>query len=204
MIQGKRQVFNFFGRIYCQKHSSLTGFKIYCLFQGMTSRLFICVAVSTCLHALVLSQPWQLFVQRGSADITHLSVPVRLVEQTPAEDVLENDKEEQDMTNEGVSFEADGEVSDDYLEQLKVKIFNAWEYPEDAIEKEYEGIVRIAFVLDGSGNIIEIGVLSSSGHYSLDTAAMGAIERASPFGPFTEDIVTQSLKITGNFCYVLD
>jgi TonB family protein len=170
----------------------------------MTTRLFICVAVSTCLHALFLSQPWQLFVQTGSADITHLRVSVRLVEQTPADGFLEDDQEEQDMTNEGFSFEVEGEVSDDYMEQLKVRIFNAWDYPEDAIEKEYAGIVRIAFVLDGSGNIIDIGVLSSSGHYSLDTAAMRAIEHASPFGPFTEDIATQSLKITGNFCYVLD
>ena len=133
-----------------------------------------------------------------------VTVPVQLVEKTEVEALLEEAEQEQETVDEGVTFEVEGEVSADYLDLLKIKIFNAWEYPEDAVEKGYDGIVRIAFVLDGSGNLTEIGILSSSGHYSLDAAAMGAIEQASPYGPFTEDVATRTLKITGNFRYVLD
>lgn len=127
-------------------------------------------------------------------------MPVHLVEETQTEAPLE----EQEISDDGVTFDVEGEVNADYLELLKIKIFNAWEYPQDAIEKGYEGTVRIAFVIDGTGRLVEIGILSSSGHYSLDTAAMGAIELAGPFGPFTEDVVAQVLKITGNFGYVMD
>jgi len=170
----------------------------------MTTRLFVCLAISTCLHALVIVQPWNIVVKSGDADILSVAVPVQLVEETEADALLKDAEEEQEIPDEGVSFEVEGEVSADYLDLLKMKIFTAWEYPEDAIEKGYDGIVRVAFVLDSSGSLTEIGVLYSSGHYSLDTAAMGAIERAGPFGPFTEDVASRTLKITGNFRYVLD
>jgi TonB family protein len=168
----------------------------------MTARLFVCVAISTCLHALVIIQPWNIVAKSGNADILPVTVPVQLVEETEA--FLKEAQEEQEIPDEGVSFEVEGEVSADYLDLLKMKIFTAWEYPEDAIEKGHDGIVRITFVLGGAGDLTEIGVLTSSGHYSLDAAAMGAIERASPFGPFTEDVTGRTLKITGNFRYVLD
>jgi len=170
----------------------------------MTTRLFVCVAISTCLHALVIIQPWHIMAGSDTMDIVPVTVPVQLVEETDMEALLEEAGQEEEITDEGVSFEVEGEVSADYLDLLKIKIFNAWEYPEDAIEKGYDGLVRIAFELDGSGNLTEIGILSSSGHYSLDAAAMGAIEQASPYGPFTEDVSPRTLKITGNFRYVLD
>jgi len=170
----------------------------------MTTRLFVCVAISACLHALVIVQPWNIVAETGNADILAVTVPVQLVEETEAEALLEEAQEEQETLDEGISFEVEGEVSADYLDLLKMKIFTAWEYPEDAIEKGHDGMVRIAFVLDGSGDLTEIGILTSSGHYSLDAAAMGAIEQARPFGPFTVDVATRTLKITGNFRYVLD
>ncbi len=170
----------------------------------MTTRLFVCIAVSTCIHALVIIQPWHILGASGMVESPDVAVPVRLVEEKQPEESLRDVAQELDTEEEGISFEVEGVVSADYLDQLKVKIFDAWEYPADAIEKAYEGTVKISFVLDASGRLVEIGVLSSSGHYSLDTAAMAAIELANPFGPFTEDIAGQSLKITGNFCYLLD
>ena len=168
----------------------------------MTARLFVCVAISTCIHALIIIQPWNIIAQSGNADILPVAVPVQLVDETEA--LLEEAQDEQEIPDEGVSFEVQGEVSADYLDLLKMKIFTAWEYPEDAIEKNHDGIVRIAFVLGRAGDVTQIGVVTSSGHYSLDAAAMGAIEQSSPFGPFTEDVTTRELKITGNFRYVLD
>ncbi|MBN2297525.1 MAG: energy transducer TonB [Deltaproteobacteria bacterium] len=170
----------------------------------MTTRFFVCIAISTCIHALVIIQPWDIVARGGNSDSPLLAVPVHLIEEATEEGILEDTLRGEEPLDEGVSFEAEGEVSADYMDQLKARIFNAWEYPHEAIEKEYEGMVKIFFVLDNYGSLTQIGILTSSGHYSLDTAAMGAIERAGPFGPFTEDVSAQVLKITGNFCYVLD
>jgi protein TonB len=107
-------------------------------------------------------------------------------------------------SEEAVSFEADGKVSANYLDLLKARIFFVWKYPDEAIQKGQQGKVSISFMLDSKGELVDIGILKSSGSYSLDSAAMAAIEQASPFGPLPRDISGKPLKITGHFCYVLD
>ena len=59
-------------------------------------------------------------------------------------------------------------------------------------------------MLNDKGELLDMGVLVSSGSKSLDSAAMAAIKKASPFGSFTGDIKEKTLKVTGNFGYVLD
>lgn len=173
----------------------------------MTTRLFVCLVVSLIIHAVALVQPWSLVVVAGAVRQPSLSIPVRLVDEVGPEDLLrdvEKVPDEIEEVSEGISFETEGEVSADYLELLKAKIFEAWEYPEDAIAGGADGTVRIRFVLDALGSVTEIGVLSGSGHVSLDSAALAAVRKAGPFGPFTEDLAGDTLKITGSFCYVLD
>ncbi len=173
----------------------------------MTTRLFVCLVASFIIHALALVQPWNLVVVAGAARQPSVAVPVRLVDEVWPEDLLREVEEipdEIEEINEGISFEAEGEVSADYLDLLKAKIFKAWEYPEDAVADGVDGTVRIRFVLDALGSVTDIGVLSGSGHASLDSAALDAVREAGPFGPFTEDLTGETLKITGSFCYVLE
>ena len=103
-----------------------------------------------------------------------------------------------------MSFETSGKVSVSYLDLLKARIFLVWKYPDDAIQKGQQGRVSVSFVLSSSGELVDIGILKSSGSYSLDTAAMAAIEQASPFGPLPSDVSSKPLRITGHFSYVLD
>lgn len=171
----------------------------------MTTRLFLCLAVSASVHALVLIQPWTLMATSETAEQKTSSIPIKLVDQEQLKQLLA--PQEEDATGEakeGISFETEGDVSADYLDLLKVKIFDAWVYPEDSIRNEQEGIVKISFSLDGTGRVIDIGILQSSGYPGLDAAALYAIKKASPFGTFTDDITDGELKITGSFCYVLD
>ncbi|HON38190.1 MAG: energy transducer TonB [Desulfomonilia bacterium] len=172
----------------------------------MTTRLFVCLVVSFLIHAAVLVQPWNFIVIAGDRQPS-MSIPVRLVDGVRSEDLIreiEKIPEEIEEINEGISFETEGEVSADYLDLLKAKIFDAWEYPEDAIASGADGAVRVRFVLDALGSVTEIGILSGSGHASLDSAALDAVLKAGPFGPFTEDLAGETLTITGSFCYVLD
>jgi len=125
-------------------------------------------------------------------------------EDEPVKEVKENEPQAPEETEAGVSFEADRRVSASYLDRLKTKIFLAWDYPEEAIRKGQQGIVRIMFVLDKNGDLSAIKVMGGSGSRSLDAASLDAVKQASPFGPLPKDISDKPLKITGTFCYVLD
>jgi TonB family protein len=141
---------------------------------------------------LVADIPGQQY--KGSADA-----------QEPAEGRIEQQEEKQKaLPGESVSFETDGKISVSYLDLLKARIFFAWKYPDDAIQKGLQGKVSVSFVLNGNGELVDMGVLKSSGSYSLDSAAMAAIEKASPFGPLPSEVRSKPLKVTGHFCYVLD
>ncbi|MCD6569111.1 MAG: energy transducer TonB [Deltaproteobacteria bacterium] len=158
-------------------------------------RLAVFFIISIILHTIILSMPWQVMARPSVRNILGKTVPVRLVAQAI-----------KDLPHEapGISFDVEGQVSADYIEQLKARIFNAWQYPEVAIIKGWDGAVMILFTIDGMGRLCSLDVLSSSGHDLLDDAALFAIERASPFGAFTEDMATDILRIKAKFCYVLD
>jgi len=47
-------------------------------------------------------------------------------------------------------------------------------------------------------------VIRSSGVVSLNTAALDAVRKAGPFGPFSDEQTGGTMGVTGNFCYVLD
>ncbi len=121
----------------------------------------------------------------------------------PSREMKEEAKAQEDLEG-GVSFEADRKVSTSYLQKLKTKIFLAWKYPEEAIERGQQGVVRIMFVLDRNGELTAIRVLEGSGSRRLDAASIAAVKDANPFGPLPSDIGNKPLKITGKFCYVLD
>lgn len=172
----------------------------------MTRRLIICLSLSVLIHMLVLAQPWNLMAPAAAREHQDESIPVELVEDAQPRESVPVPEEEPlpPIVPEGVSFEALGEVSADYLDLLKARIFNVWEYPREAIDAGADGIVRLRFVLDSLGAVTEIGVLSGSGSESLDSAAVDAVLVAGPFGPFTEEISQETLTITGTFRYVLD
>ncbi len=59
-------------------------------------------------------------------------------------------------------------------------------YPRSARRSGLEGVVKVAAVVDESGKVTSAEVLSSSGHGSLDQAAVEAVRRAA-FDPALQD-----------------
>jgi protein TonB len=137
-------------------------------------------------------------------------VPVNLItgmsRSIDAQDVSKSDKDQNANpgTGPGVSFNTEGYAKAGYMDMLKMKIFKTWQYPEDAINKGKQGDVDISFELNSVGAVMSVGVVKTSGSSSLDSAAVAAVKKSSPFGPFTGDDKQKTLKITGHFCYVLD
>jgi len=69
----------------------------------------------------------------------------------------------------------------EYFEMLNLRVHSFKEYPDFAKSRHIEGKVKIQFVLSGNGTISELKIIKSSRDKSLDTAAIEAIKKASPF-----------------------
>jgi TonB family protein len=184
----------------------------------MTWRPIVCYTVSALMHIFVLILPLAIMALPVHPAPQENVIIAKLVGNIPyqqhkgpmdAQGSADQHVEQQDNQQEvgpedSVSFEANGKVSVSYLDLLKARIFLMWKYPDDAIQKGQQGKVSVSFVLSSNGELVDIGILKSSGSYSLDTAAMAAIEQASPFGPLPSDVSSKPLRITGHFSYVLD
>ena len=71
-----------------------------------------------------------------------------------------------------------------YLQQLKRRVESVWKYPDDVT-----GVQKVAvrFILDRAGKLTLAEVLDSSDS-RLNTSAVEAIKRASPFPPIPESL----------------
>jgi TonB family protein len=71
-----------------------------------------------------------------------------------------------------------------YLQQLKKRVESVWKYPDDVT-----GVQKVAvrFILDRAGKLTLAEVLDSSDS-RLNTSAVEAIRRASPFPPIPESL----------------
>jgi TonB family protein len=71
-----------------------------------------------------------------------------------------------------------------YLQQLKRRVESVWKYPDDVT-----GVQKVAvrFILDRAGKLTLAEVLDSSDS-RLNTSAVEAIRRASPFPPIPESL----------------
>jgi TonB family protein len=184
----------------------------------MTWRPIVCYTVSALMHIFVLILPLAIMALPVHPLPQENVIIAKLVENIPYQqhedpvdaqgsanqNLEQQDKQKEAESEESVRFEANGKVSVSYLDLLKARIFFVWKYPDDAIQKGQQGKVSVLFVLSSNGELVDIGILKSSGSYSLDTAAMAAIEQASPFGPLPSDVGSKPLRITGHFSYVLD
>lgn len=182
----------------------------------MIARVFVCFVLSILIHVVffissfgLLDKPKDIRENIQTVSVNLVDVPsqaagVYEVKTLPVVSAPQKVERKNHQDAEGVSFEAAGGVGAGYIDKLKVRIFKIWKYPEDAVQKGEQGKVTITFVLNNKGEVVDIGVLASSGSYRLDSAAMAAIKKAGPFGSFTSDIKDKTLKVTGHFRYVLD
>lgn len=70
-----------------------------------------------------------------------------------------------------------------YLGAARLKIEKAKRYPKEALRKNWEGRVVLFFQINRRGEVGEIKVLRSSGHWVLDQEGIATLRRASPFPP---------------------
>ncbi|MEO5363290.1 MAG: TonB family protein [Magnetococcus sp. DMHC-8] len=89
-----------------------------------------------------------------------------------------------------------------YFAQVKQRIEWGWVYPVEAKRDGLSGNVGMVFTILRSGELLNVQVVRSSESAILDQAALQAVHKAAPFGPFPEDWSLEKLTIRATFEYI--
>ena len=74
-----------------------------------------------------------------------------------------------------------------YLRAIKRRVESVWRFPEGISGKH---LVGLSFILDRAGNLVRVEVIGSTDS-RLDSSAVDAMKRASPFPPIPENLVKE-------------
>lgn len=102
----------------------------------------------------------------------------------------------------GLTFDTSEFKHRGYMRTLKEKIESIWGYPKDAVRKKMSGDLYIMFTIKKNGKLSDVEILRTSGHWSLDMAAIQALKDAEPFWPLPDDWLEDRLEIKGHFIYL--
>ncbi len=94
--------------------------------------------------------------------------------------------------------DADGgkaELLSIYILKVRDRIERKKSYPKAARLNNEEGTATVSFLLDASGTVANVRVVMSSGHKTLDTAALNTILKAAPYPPIPEKLRRKSLNL---------
>ncbi len=70
-----------------------------------------------------------------------------------------------------------------YTHLVQKQIETVKQYPKRAQRRNEQGVVEMIFTIGNDGKIVSQNIIKSSGSRILDTAAMDALKKASPFAP---------------------
>jgi protein TonB len=90
-----------------------------------------------------------------------------------------------------------------YMQRLREKIEGIWKYPSEAAERGIYGDLYIRFTIKKNGKLGAVEVVRTSGHKSLDDAALKALKEAEPYWPLPDEWGHEGFTITGHFIYSL-
>lgn len=96
----------------------------------------------------------------------------------------------------GLDANAPAGNSRSYAAKVRSWLYAHKVYPKHARMRREEGMVRIHFVLDRAGILLEGHIVGSSGHASLDQEAMAMMQRASPYPRAPGDIPGERIEFT--------
>ncbi|HRK57231.1 MAG TPA: energy transducer TonB [Burkholderiaceae bacterium] len=91
----------------------------------------------------------------------------------------------------------------DYLSRLKAWLEQHKAYPRRARLQAIEGEVMIAITFDRSGRVLAQQLIASSGHASLDRAALAAVESANPLPAIPPELPHQQMTLNVPFGFHL-
>lgn len=89
-----------------------------------------------------------------------------------------------------------------YFLKLKRKVESVWTYPRESRYRGEQGTLFLVFTLASNGELIDIQLITSSGHARLDNEAFRALKAGSRYAPFPESWGgLEKLNIRASFTY---
>jgi protein TonB len=91
-----------------------------------------------------------------------------------------------------------------YLTLLRQRIEGSgcWAYPHEAATRGIYGDLVIRFTINKNGTLGSVNLIRTSGHQSLDNAAMEALRDCGPYWPLPAEWGMDEYAITGHFIYL--
>ena len=96
----------------------------------------------------------------------------------------------------GLDANAAAGTSRSYAARVRSWLLAHKTYPKRAKMRREEGVVRVFFVIDRSGRLMEGRVTAGSGYASLDEEASAMLRRASPYPSAPQDVRGDRIEIT--------
>lgn len=90
-----------------------------------------------------------------------------------------------------------------YQDSIKQKIQESKKYPRWALRAKHQGIVKIVFDVLPSGVAKDLELVQSSGFEELDSEAMKAVRRASPFLSFPDVLNEDEIEIEVDIVFTI-
>jgi len=64
---------------------------------------------------------------------------------------------------------------------IRDRVFHELSFPPEAVDKGWDGSVKVSFTVQCDGRVDSIHVMTSSGHSVLDQSAIDAVKHAAPY-----------------------
>lgn len=90
-----------------------------------------------------------------------------------------------------------------FMRRFRINIYNVWNYPAEAAQREQQGTCLIRVTVDRQGNVTNVQLLESSGFRTLDEEALNAVREGASYGPLPRAYPNDDLKIMAFFQYHL-
>jgi protein TonB len=123
-----------------------------------------------------------------------------IIDQIAKKGISEKQKQDKAITLDTSEYKYAG-----YMGLLRGKIENSgcWAYPPDAAAKGIYGDLVIRFTIKKNGRLGAVELVRTSGHKSLDDAAIKALNDCGPYWPLPDEWGMEAYTIEGHFIYTI-
>jgi len=88
-----------------------------------------------------------------------------------------------------------------YVRSIQLRISQAISFPYEALQKNWEGTVKLRLRILKDGSLADCDLLESSGHDVFDKDAINTAKIVAPFSPFSADMQQEDLVVTVPIVY---
>jgi protein TonB len=133
-----------------------------------------------------------------------VSVPIKKTTEKVAEKKVVAERKKTTGQAEDTHSGGSKAINPSYFSKLASALAKHKRYPISARRSGEEGIVKLYFVIDRQGKVLDFRIAESSGFDRLDQAVIKMLKKAQPLPAFTADMTMPKLEITVPIAFKLN